>query len=122
MFGLMQATRVSLEHDGAAIEDLSWLQKVKDVPHIKLAKFDAVLKGISIAFIWKSTMLHLFTNSACVHKWITGTLTRKARVHPKVTGEMLIKQCTQNYVCCINKQSTLRPFNVHLSLKIFTWI
>ena len=37
------------------------------------------------------TTLHLFTDSACVHKWISDTLTSKARVRTKPASEMLIQ-------------------------------
>ena len=36
------ATEVSLEHDGAAVEDASLSQKEKDTQHINLAELDAV--------------------------------------------------------------------------------
>ena len=79
------ATGISLEHDGTALEDASWLQKERDMQHINLAKFDAVLKDVNMALMWKVTILHFHTDSACVHKWITDTLTEKA-------SEMLIRQ------------------------------
>ena len=41
------ATGISVEHDGAAVEDASWLWKEEDTQHINLAKLDAVLKGVN---------------------------------------------------------------------------
>lgn len=50
---------------------------VGNIQHINLAKFDAVLTGINLAPQWKVTMLHLVTDSACTHCWITETLIGK---------------------------------------------
>ena len=60
------ATRVSLEHDVAVVEDASWLRK-KDTQHINLAELDAVLKGINMVLMWEATISHIHTDSACVH-------------------------------------------------------
>ena len=38
------------------------------------------------------TTLHLFTDSSCVHKWISDTLTGKARVRTKAASKMLIRR------------------------------
>ena len=62
------AIGVSLEHEGTAVEDASWLRKERDTQHINLAELDALM--------WKATVLHLHTDSACVHKWITDLLGR----------------------------------------------
>ena len=35
-------------------------------------------------------MLHLKTNSACVHRWVTEALSEKARICSKAASEMLI--------------------------------
>ena len=59
------ATGVSLEHDGAAVEDASWLRKERDTQHINLAELDAVLKGVNMALMWKATKLHLHTDCLC---------------------------------------------------------
>ena len=60
--------------------------------HINLVELDAVLKGVNMALMWEVTILHLHTDSACVHKWITDTLMGKARVCTRAASEMLIKQ------------------------------
>ena len=85
------ATRVSLEHNGAAVEDVSWLRKESDMQHINLPELDVVLKGMNLALMWKTTIQHLHTDSACVHKWIMDTLMGKTRVNTKVASEMLIR-------------------------------
>ena len=54
-----------------------------------LAELEATLKGINLALQWEATVLHLVTDSACVHQWICDTLTGKARVNTRVAGEML---------------------------------
>ena len=86
------ATGVSLEHDGAVVEDANWIRKERDTQHINLAELDAVLKGINMALMWEATMLHIHTGSACVHKWVTDTLMGKARVRTRAAGEMLIRR------------------------------
>ena len=40
----------------------------------------------------ETTILHLHTDSACVHKWITDTLMGKARVPNRAAREMLIRR------------------------------
>ena len=62
------ATGVSLVYDGAVVEDACWLHPEKDSQHINLAELDAIIKGINLAILWKTTILHLFTDSAYVHK------------------------------------------------------
>ena len=43
--------------------------------------------------MWEATILHLHTDSACVHKWITDTFTGKARVRTtRAASEMLIRR------------------------------
>ena len=85
------ATGVSLEHNGAAVEDVGWLCKERDTQHINLAELDAMLKDVNMALIWKATRQHLHTNSACVHKWIMDSFLGKARMCTKVVSEMLIR-------------------------------
>ena len=81
------ATGVAIEYDGAIIEDASWLWPVHADKHINLAELDAVLRGINLA-----SVIHLRTDSACVHRWISYTLSRKARVRTKAASEMLIRR------------------------------
>ena len=86
------ATGVSLKHNGAVMEDASWLRNERDTQHINLAELDAVLKGVNMALMWEATILHIHTDSACVHKWVTDTLTGKARVRTREASEMLIRR------------------------------
>ena len=86
------ATGVSLVYDGAVVEDACWLRPAKDSQHINLAELDVIIKGINLAILWKTTTLHLFTDSVCVRKWISDTLTGKARVRTKAANEMLIRR------------------------------
>ena len=74
------------------MEDACWLRPEKDSQHINLTELNAIIKGINLAILWKTTTLHLFTDSACVHKWISDTLTGKARVRTKATSKMLIRR------------------------------
>ena len=84
------ATGVSLVYDGVVVEDARWLRPPKGSQHINLTEIDAIIKGINLAILWKMTTLHLFIDSACVHKWTSDTLTGKARVRTKAASEMLI--------------------------------
>ena len=77
------ATGVSLEHDGAVIEDASWLRKERDIQHVNLVELYAVLKGINMAQMWEATILHIHTDSACMYKWVT--------VCTRAASEMLIR-------------------------------
>ena len=86
------ATGVAFEYGRAIIEDASWLQPVHADKHINLAELDAVLRGINLALHWKANVIHLRTDSACVHRWISDTLSGKARVRTKAASEMLIRQ------------------------------
>ena len=81
-----------IEYDGAIIEGASWLRPVHADKHINLAELDAVLRGINLALHWKASVIHLRTDSACVHRWISDTLSGKARVRTKAASEMLIKR------------------------------
>ena len=45
-----------------------------------------------MALMWKATILHIHTDSACVHKWVTDTLTGKARVRTRAASEILIRR------------------------------
>ena len=83
------ATGVAIEYDGAIIEDASCLQPVHADKHINLAELDAVLRGVNLAL--HSSMIHLLMNSTCVHRWISDTLSGKARIRTKAAAEMLIR-------------------------------
>ena len=63
----------------------------KDSQHFNLVELDAIIKGINLATLWKMITVHLFTDSACVHKWISDTLTGKARVITKAASEMFFR-------------------------------
>ena len=65
------ATGVALETDGKVIEDACWLRPINDAQHINLAELDAALKGINLALQWEATVLHLVTDSTCVHRLIS---------------------------------------------------
>ena len=86
------ATGVAIEYDGAIMEDTSWLRPVHADKYINLAEIDAVLRGINLALHWKASVIYLWTDSACVHWWISDTLTGKARVRTKAASEMLIRR------------------------------
>ena len=85
------ATGVALEMNGMVIEDACWLRPTNDAQHINLAELEVALKGADLALQWEVTVLHLVTDSVCVHRWISNTLTGKARVNTRAAGEMLVR-------------------------------
>ena len=86
------ATGVALETNGTVIEDACWLRPINDTQHINLAELDVALKGTNLALQWEATELHLVADSACVHRWISDTLTGKAHVNTRAAGEMLVRE------------------------------
>jgi len=86
------ATGVVIESGGAVAEDASWLRPMSEDKHINLAELDAVLRGINLALQWKATAIHLRTDSACVHRWVSDTLSGRSRVRTKAATEMLIRR------------------------------
>ena len=86
------ATGVALETNVTVIEDACWVCPTNDTQHINLAELNAALKGVNLALQWEERVLHLVTDSACVHRWISDTLTGKARVNTRAAGKMLVRQ------------------------------
>ena len=85
------ATRVPLEMNGTVIEDACWLRPTNNAQHINLAELDVALKGVNLALQWEATVLHLVTDSACMQRWISDTLTGKACVNTRAAGELLVR-------------------------------
>ena len=86
------ATGVALETNGTVIEDACWLRPINDAQHINLAELDTSLKGINFPLQWEATVLHLVTDLACMHWWISNTLTGRAHVNTRAAGEMLVRR------------------------------
>ena len=74
------------------IEDACWLRPENDSRHINLAKLDATLKGVNLVLQWQARVLHIVTDSVCMHQWITDALSGKARLTTKASSEMLIRR------------------------------
>ena len=76
--------------------ELSWRMRAgyarRGTRSTNLAELDAVLKGINMALMWEATILHIHTDSVCAHKWVTDTLTGKARVRTRAASEMRIRR------------------------------
>ena len=51
-----------------------------------------MLRGINLALQWKATGLNLKTDFACVHRWVSDALSRKARIRTKAALERLIRR------------------------------
>ena len=86
------AAGVAWETNGTVIEHACWLYPTNDSQHINLAECDVALKGANLALQWEVTVLHLVIDSACVHRWISNTLTGKAHVNMRAAGKMLVRQ------------------------------
>ena len=52
---------------------------------------------MNLAIHWEARSLHLKTDSLCVYKWLTNTLTGKARVSTKAACEMLVRRRLQTF-------------------------
>ncbi len=73
----MLCNRITLEANGAIVDDACWLWPENDARHINLAELDAILKGINLALQWQAWVLHIDTDLVYMHQWITFALTRK---------------------------------------------
>ena len=92
-------TGVVLQVDGSVIEDMCWLHPECNTQHIDLAELDVVLWGIKLALQWKA----LFTDSACVYRWLSDSLTGKAQLTTKAANEMLIQWQLDTFVALIHE-------------------
>lgn len=85
------AIGVIVESGGYLVEDACWLRPVHENKHIDSAELDAMLRGVMLVWQWKATVVHLKTDSACVHPWVFDTVSRNTRVRTKASSEMLIR-------------------------------
>lgn len=69
---------MALEVNGAIVVHPCWLFLAGDAEHINLAELDAVIKGFILALV---------TDSSCVQRWISDTLTGKGRVKTRAASE-----------------------------------
>ena len=76
------ATGVALETNGTFIENACWLRPINDAQHVNLSELGAALKGINLALQWEAT----------VHRWISDTLSGRARVNTRAAAEMLVRR------------------------------
>ena len=86
------ALGVALAVDEFIAKDACWLRPENDSRRINLAELDATLKGVNLALQWQARVLHIVTDSACVHRWITDAWSGKARLTTKASSEMLIRR------------------------------
>ena len=86
------AIGVVLERHETVLEDACWQRPENDTQHINLAELDAVLKCINLALQWQCKVLHVKTDSVCVHHWVSDTRTGRTRVRIKAATEMLIRR------------------------------
>ena len=86
------ALGVALAVDESITEDACWLRPKNDSRHINLAELDVTLKGVNLALQWQARVLHIVTNSACVHRLITNASSGKAQLTTKASSEMLTQR------------------------------
>ena len=86
------AMGVALVVNGSIIEYACWWCPINYARHINLIILDAVIKGVNLVLQWQAWVLHVVTDSACMHQWVSDTLTEKACVNTKAAGKMLVRQ------------------------------
>lgn len=91
-------TEVSLETNRNITMAACWLWPIIDT-NISIWQLDTILKTINLALQWSTIELHLFMDFACVHWWVSITLTRKASLHTRVGSKMLIWR----WLCTLEK-------------------
>ena len=91
------ATSVVIEKSESIAEDASWLRLVYEDRHINLVELNMVLRGINLALQRKASVIHLQTNLACVHHWISDTLTGNTRERTREVSKMLIRHLLTNF-------------------------
>lgn len=62
------ATDFVVESGEYLVEDAYWLWSNHEGKYINLAELNAILRGINMAIQLRVTMVHLMTNSTCVHR------------------------------------------------------
>ena len=65
------AIGVALERHDTVLEDACWLRPENNAQHINLVELDAMLKGINLALQWQGKLLHVKTDSVCIHHWVS---------------------------------------------------
>ena len=88
------AAGVAWGTNGMVIEDAYWLCPTNDAQHIYLSECDVALKGANLALQWEVTVLHLITDSACVHRWISAPVRwKKRKLGMKDNWNRLVMYC-----------------------------
>ena len=111
------ATSGVVECNGV-VADASWLQPVHENKHICLAELDVVLWCSNLALQWKAKTIYLQTDSACVHHWVSDTLSRQTRVHTKAPSEILIR-C---WVATLRELATEYELDIDVGLVKPQWL
>ncbi|KFD47071.1 hypothetical protein M513_12059 [Trichuris suis] len=96
------ALGIALEVDNSVIEDGVWLRP-NDGRHINMAELDAVIKGLSLAIVWRMRTIELMTDSAAVHRWLSDGLSGKARLRTKAANEMLIRRRIETVLALVRE-------------------
>lgn len=55
-----------------------------------MAEHNSVMKGVNLPPQWQAKVLRLMTDLACVHRWISNTLTGKALGAVNAASEILL--------------------------------
>ena len=62
---------VAFDTKEAIIEDLCWLQPIKNTQHINVAELEVVLRWVNLKLKWQGTVLRMNTDSLCMFNWVT---------------------------------------------------
>ena len=60
------------------------------IPNISI--WSSLIKGVNLALQWQVSLIYYVRDFACFHHWISDTLTSKAHINMKASGEMLVRQ------------------------------
>ena len=61
------ALGVALQVNGNIVKSASWLHPAGNTKHNNLVELDAMIKDVNLALPLQVSLLHLITDSACVH-------------------------------------------------------
>jgi transposase InsO family protein len=86
------ALGVSLEVNGAVVEDCAWLRKDDDSAHINMSELDAVIRGVNLCLRWDIRHFTVKTDSATAFGWLQSVFEKTHRVRTHALSEMLIRR------------------------------
>ena len=77
--------------DNVKVKDRCWLLPVDDGCHINVAALKAVVKGLSLAMLWKMGKIHVMTDSSSVYSWIQSSIGKDQNITLHGLNEVLVR-------------------------------